>query len=144
MPFGQPWKERQMVPRKVGEELRRRRLLLGLRQADIAGSMDRTRAYVSAIERGVKWDPDTDRLVIWAQTLGWPDDYILRALGRSITATTAPAVITTDLIEAIRRAVAEGVQEGVAEALQDRLDALGGTARVADEPRPGMPRERLA
>jgi len=132
-----------MVPRKVGEELRRRRLLLGLRQADIARAMDRTRAYVSAIERGVEWSPDADRLVIWAQALGWPDDYILRALGRGI-ATTAPAIITTDLIEAIRRAVAEGVQEGVAEALQDRLDALGGTAPAIDEPPPGLPRERLA
>lgn len=122
-----------MVPRKVGEELRRRRLLLGLHQANIAEAMGTTRAYVSAIERGVDWDPDADKLVIWAQTLGWPNDYVLRSLGRAVMSTTAPATLTADLLEAIKRAVSEGVREGVTEGLRDRSD---GPAPWSKGPKP--------
>src|ERR1035437_1707056 len=91
-----------MVPKRVGEKLRQRRLFLVLRQADIAKEMGTTRAYVSAIERGVDWDPDADKLVKWAQTLGWPDDYVLRSLGRPVMSTTAPATLTADLLAEIK------------------------------------------
>jgi transcriptional regulator with XRE-family HTH domain len=121
-----------MVPKKVGDKLSRRRLLLNLTQADIAKAMGTTRAYVSAIERGVDWDPDADKLVKWAQTLGWDDDYVLRSLGRATMSATAPAVLTADLIEWIKRAVAEGVREGVIEGLQDRPKSLKGTSRAPD------------
>jgi transcriptional regulator with XRE-family HTH domain len=132
-----------MVPKKVGEELRRRRMLLGLRQADIARAMNTTRAYVSAIERGVEWDPDADKLVVWAQTLGWPNDYVLRTLGRAVMSTTGSATLTADLLEAIRRAVAEGVAAGVTEALQDRQAKPGDTGQEPGRPN-GRPRAPLA
>jgi transcriptional regulator with XRE-family HTH domain len=133
-----------MVPKRVGDELRRRRLLLNLRQTDIAQAMSTTRAYVSAVELGVDWDPDADKLVVWAQTLGWPGDYILRALGRAVISTTEPVVVTADLMAAIRRAVAEGVAEGVVEALQDRQGAAGGRDPAHGGPLPGLPLERPA
>ena len=115
-----------MVPKKVGDKLRRRRLLLNLTQADIAKAMGTTRAYVSAIERGVDWDPDADKLVKWAQTLGWESDHILRSLGRPAMPTTEPAAVTADLLAEIKRIVAEGVQVGVTAALQDRWAATPG------------------
>ncbi len=59
-----------MVPKRVGDELRARRLRLGLTQADIARAIGTTRQYVSGVEKGVNWDPDADKLVVWAQTLG--------------------------------------------------------------------------
>ena len=133
-----------MVPKRVGDELRRRRLLLNLRQADIAQAIGTTRAYVSAVELGVDWDPDADKLVIWAQTLGWPGDHILRALGRAVISTTEPVVVTADLMQAIRRAVAEGVAEGVVEALQGRQEAAGGRDPAPGGPLPEPPLERPA
>lgn len=71
-----------MVPAKIGDELRRRRLLLRLKQADIAANLGTTRAYISAVENGVAWDPDAAKLTKWARALGWEDDAILRRLGR--------------------------------------------------------------
>ena len=129
-----------MVPKKVGNKLRRRRLLLNLTQADIAHALgvnpstgrDYTRAYVSQVELGVEYDPDADGLVRWAQALSWDGDYILRALGRAVMPTTEPAVLTADLVEVIKRAVAEGVREGVIEGLQDRPKSLKGTSRAPD------------
>jgi transcriptional regulator with XRE-family HTH domain len=47
-----------MVPDKVGDELRRRRLYMHLKQSDVAREIVTTRAYVSSVERGVDWDPD--------------------------------------------------------------------------------------
>jgi len=141
-----------MVPKRVGDELRRRRLLLNLRQRDIAQALGinpstgrlYTRAYVSEVERGCSWDPDADKLVVWAQTLGWAGDYVLRSLGRAIISTTEPAVITADLMVAIRRAVAEGVAEGVVEALQGRQEAAGGRDPAPGGPLPEPPLERPA
>ena len=133
-----------MVPKRVGDELRRRRLLLNLRQADIAKAMGTTRAYVSAVELGVEWDPDADKLVTWAQTLGWPGDYLLRSLGRPVLSTTEPAVVTADLMKAIKQAVAEGVQEGVTEALRDREGMAAGKGLAPARQLPGPPGERPA
>jgi transcriptional regulator with XRE-family HTH domain len=124
-----------MVPKKVGEELRRRRMLLGLRQRDIAHALginpstgrDYTRAYISSVERGCSYDPDADKLVVWAQTLGWPNDYVLRTLGRAVMSTTGSATLTADLLEAIRRAVAEGVAKGVTEGMRGMMAPPGDT-----------------
>jgi transcriptional regulator with XRE-family HTH domain len=129
-----------MVPKKVGDELRRRRNFLELTQSKVAHALgvnpstgrDFTRAYVSAVERGCKWDPDADGLVRWAQALGWDEDRILRMLGRAVMSTTAPAVLTADLIEWTKRAVAGGVREGVIKGLQDRPKSLKGTSRAPD------------
>lgn len=118
-----------MVPKRVGSELRQRRMVLGKTQNDVAKDLGTTRAYVSAIEQGVDWDPDADKLVVWARALGWESDYLLRKLNR----TTLPSIeaangLTPALIEALGRAVAEGVRLGVADALHD-ID----TQRAGDE-----------
>jgi transcriptional regulator with XRE-family HTH domain len=134
-----------MVPSKVGDELRRRRLQLRLKQTDVAAALKTTRAYVSAVERGVSWDPDAEKLVAWAVVLGWPADYLLRKLGRvpltSNGITPAPAVLTPEIVEAIGRAVASGVAEGVADALAEL--GFGGDTRPSggssDEGRPRPP-----
>lgn len=107
-----------MVPRRVGGELRRRRERLVLTQADVGRAMGRTRQYVSAIEHGVRWDPDADMLVVWARTLGWADAYILERLGRVIVPGSEPGTLTPELQVAINEAVAAGVREGVADALR--------------------------
>ena len=107
-----------MVPRKIGGEMRQRRLLVGMTQVNIADAIGTTRAYVSAIERGVTWDPDADRLVAWAEKLGWGPDYLLRKLGR--VAVPAPNVgLSPEMLKAIKRAIAEGVREGVADVLRE-------------------------
>jgi hypothetical protein len=80
--------------------------------------MGRTRQYVSAIEHGVRWDPDADMLVVWARTLGWADAYILERLGRVIVPGSEPGTLTPELQVAINEAVAAGVREGVADALR--------------------------
>jgi transcriptional regulator with XRE-family HTH domain len=100
-----------VVPRKIGQEMRQRRLLVGMTQANIADAIGTTRAYVSAIERGVTWDPDADKLVLWSKTLGWEPDYLLRKLGR--VAVPAPNVgLSPEMLKAIKRAIVEGVREG--------------------------------
>jgi len=63
----------------------------------------------------VDWDPDADKLVVWAQTLGWDDDYLLKRLGRVVV--PGAGTMTPELRQAIKDAVGEGVREGVAEAL---------------------------
>jgi transcriptional regulator with XRE-family HTH domain len=57
-------------------------LELGLTQRDVARGIGRTRAYVSAVERGVDWDPDADVLVALALQLAWPGDHILSLVDR--------------------------------------------------------------
>lgn len=111
-----------MVPSKVGDELRRRRMGLRLTQAQIGEAISRTRSYVSAIENGVGWDPDAEQLALWAKMLGWEPDYILRRLGRVAGEATEPMIVSPALLAAIRLAVAEGVRQGVADALRS-LDA---------------------
>jgi len=133
-----------MVPKQIGNELRARRLRLCLTQTDVGRSMGTTRQYVSEVEIGVPWDPDADKLVVWAQTLGWEDDYILRRLGRTIMPVAEASALTEDLVERIRQAVAEGVQQGVAEALRDRLDGPGDTGPSPGGPLPQRPGELLA
>jgi transcriptional regulator with XRE-family HTH domain len=71
-----------MLSSVVGQQIRNRRLELGLTQRQVSRGINRTRAYVSAIERGVDWDPDADVLVAMARTLFWPGNHILRMLGR--------------------------------------------------------------
>lgn len=137
-----------MVPKRVGDELRHRRLRLGLKQADVARALGTTRAYVSAVERAAKWDPDTEKLVVWARTLGWEDDYLIRRLGRVMIPVGEPGALTASLLDAIRSAVAAGVREGVDEALRElgpladevRFDAPSEVAGAPPEPH----RERLA
>jgi len=87
-------------------------------QAQVAEPMGKTRAYVSAIERGVDWDPEAPSLRIWAETLGWERDYILMRLGRTGGESVEyPARLTPALKAAIRDAVAEGVRQAIAEVL---------------------------
>jgi transcriptional regulator with XRE-family HTH domain len=108
-----------MVPKKVGDELRRRRLFLDLRQVDVAHALginpstgrDYTRSYVSQVEHGVAYDPDADGLVRWAQALGWDENHILRTLGRAVMSTTPSTILTADLLKAIKQVVAEAVRE---------------------------------
>lgn len=107
-----------MVPRKIGGEMRQRRLLVAMTQVNIADAIGTTRAYVSAVERGVDWDPDADKLVTWAKTLGWEPDYLLRKLGR--VAVPAPNVgLPPEMRQWIKRAIAEGVRQGVAEVVRE-------------------------
>lgn len=122
-----------MVPKKVGDELLRRRLSMRLTQTRVAEAIGTSRAYVSAVERGVGWDPDADKLVRWAVALGWEPDYLLRRLGRE----PMPPAVPTDLLALISRAVAEGVREGIAEALRDLRDEPTSATR---QPAPLAPR----
>lgn len=103
--------------------------------------MGTTRAYVSAVELGVPWDPDADKLVVWAQTLGWPEGYLLRALGRTIISATDPALLSADQMETIKRAVADGVRTGVREALRDKSDGGGDSGPAPAGPPPEPPPE---
>jgi transcriptional regulator with XRE-family HTH domain len=108
-----------VVPKRLGDELRQRRLLVGLKQTDIARSIGTTRAYISAVENGSDWDPDADKLVVWARTLGWEDDAILARLGRVAVPVLDGPRLTSELVRQIKSAVAEGVREGIEVALRE-------------------------
>lgn len=94
-----------------------------LKQSDIAEALGTTRAYVSAVERGVGWDPDADKLVLWARTLAWEDDHILRRLGR----TTVPmdesqkGYLSDEAVEMITRVLTSSLKEGF-DQLADRIE----------------------
>lgn len=131
-----------MVPSKVGDDMRRRRLSMKLSQADVARSLGTSRAYVSAVEKGVPWDPDADKLVAWSRTLGWEGDYLLRRLNRTDMLTTdgtTPGVLSPELVGLIQAAVAAGVREGLQDVLRElRDEALA----AADEAHRASPRVR--
>ena len=128
-----------MVPKKVGDELRRRRIQLHMKQADVAEELGTTRAYVSAVERGVSWDPDADKLVNWARALGWEDEDILVKLGRVGVPADQRITLRPELVVAITKVVAAGIADGFQDLLA-RLDA-DGFLRPAD---PQPPRRRPA
>jgi hypothetical protein len=95
-------------------------MVLGMTQSNIATALGTTRAYVSAVEQGVDWNPDADKLAVWARALGWEDDHLLRKLNRmALPSIEAASGLTPALIQALGRAVAEGVRLGVADALRD-------------------------
>lgn len=130
-----------VVPRRVGDELRRRRMALRLKQQDIADRIGTTRAYVSAVERGVDWDPDAEKLVVWARALDWDDDYILGRLNRH----GVPGEITTrlppDVVAAISEAVAAGIRDGWEEVMRALRDGTPMPTVEDDDP---SAREKLA
>lgn len=130
-----------MVPKKVGDELRRRRLSLHMKQSDVAREIGTTRAYVSAVERGVDWDPDSDKLVNWSRALDWEDDYILRKMGRVGVPADRLATISPELVTAIKQVVDAGIRAG----FQDLMERLGdeGVAVPRPEDQP-LPRKRPA
>lgn len=114
-----------MVPKRVGSELRQRRVLVGLTQTAIANALGVTRAYISGVENGIDWDPDADKLVVWSRQLGWEDDRILRMLNRTaVPIETGPKLTASQLAE-VQAAVTEGVREGVAQALRELLEKSG-------------------
>lgn len=110
-----------MVPSKVGDDLRRRRLQLHLKQSDVAREIGTTRAYVSAVENGVDWDPDADKLVNWSRALNWEDDAVLRKLNRVGVPADQRLALQPELVEAIKTVVAAGIADGFRE-LMSRLD----------------------
>lgn len=110
-----------MVPRKVGEGLRRRRLVLDLKQSDIATACGTTRAYISAVERGVDWEPDAAKLIRWSTALGWPEDHILSRLGRS-GPIDAEAQLSPMLLAAIKDVVTAGIRDGLTDVLREMND----------------------
>lgn len=111
-----------MVPKKVGDELRRRRVTLRLKQADVARAIGTTRAYVSMVERGVDWDPDADKLVAWAKSLSWPEDAILRKLNRINAPPGAESHLAPEVVQAISEVVAAGIRDGFEEVLRSMSD----------------------
>jgi predicted transcriptional regulator len=111
-----------VVPTKVAEALRRRRLELRMTQTAIAHAMGVSRAYVSAVERGVAWDPDAEKLVAWSRALGWDDAHVLGMLGRGTVPVSSVAGLPDNMAAAIRQAVAEGIRQGVAEALAEQQE----------------------
>ena len=122
-----------MVPKGVGREVARRRMLLGLTQREVAEQIATTRAYVSAIERGVDWDPDIEKLVALAKVLGWEEEHLLARLGRRVSLPVLE-VLTPDVVREVRLAVAEGVRDG----MRELLHQLG----VGESPRPAAERPR--
>lgn len=92
--------------------MRERRLALHMTQRDVADLMGVTRAYVSAVERGVDWDPDVDKLVAWARALGLPEGTWLERLDRLPVAVLSPAVTRAivDLIESEIQTTFEGLR----------------------------------
>ena len=103
-----------MVPIEVGNAIRDRRLQLGLTQAAVAAQIRRTRAYVSAIEHGVSWDPDADILVVIAETLHWPPAYLLRMLDRE-PVPSLPLNLRTEVVALVHLVVREQIAAALAE-----------------------------
>ena len=118
-----------MVPRKVGEQLKARRLQLHMHQPDVADALGVSRAYIGAVENGVDWDPDAEKLIGWAVLLDLDPAELLRSLGRSTMSADAMPVIegglTPALLAAIRREVAAGVALGLREARRDAQSGAG-------------------
>lgn len=131
-----------MVPKKVGDDLRRRRITLRMKQSDIGRQIGTTRAYVSAVERGVDWDPDADKLVNWARALGLEDDAILRQLGRVGVPANRRTLLEPEVVDAITQVVAAGIRDGFQELLA-RLDADATPPPAENKPRSSR-RERPA
>jgi transcriptional regulator with XRE-family HTH domain len=128
-----------MVPGKVAEALRRRRLELRMTQTAIAHAIGVSRAYVSAVERGVAWDPDAEKLVAWSRALGWDDGHILGMLGRGTVPISSSFVgLPDNVIEAITQAVAAGIRQGRAEALAEQQDGRPGPDESRPEPHPAQ------
>lgn len=119
-----------MIPQSVSDSIRRRRVQLGLKQAEIARRVGVTRAYISAIERGADWNPDSEKLILIARALEWPDDYLLRRLGR--VTPERDVVLSPEVIAAIQEAIAEGVRQG----LREIGARLGNERRSSAHPRP--------
>lgn len=116
-----------MVPAKVGKELRQRRMVMKLSQAELAKRVGVSRAYIGNVENGVEWEPAAETLVAWAMELGLDPVTLLRSLGRASASETAQAVLVAGelspaVLDAIRREVALGVQEGVEAALREVRD----------------------
>lgn len=128
-----------MVPKRVGDDLRRRRLQLRLKQADVAAVIHATRAYVSAVENGVDWDPDTEKLVAWSRLLGWGDDEILRRLNRVAVPVGDGGSLSPELTAAIQNAVTAGIRDGIEEVMR-----LLHEDQPLPETQPGDRRERSA
>ncbi len=110
-----------MVPKKVGGELRRRRLELRLSQEAVGKRVGVSRAYIGNVENGVDWEPAADVLVKWALALGLDPVDLLRSMGRLAPDETAALdpVASSALLAAIREAVAAGVRQGVEEAIRE-------------------------
>lgn len=125
-----------MVPKSVGDELRRRRIGLRMKQAEVARQLGTTRAYVSALERGVTWDPDADKLVQLARIYEWPDDHILRRLNRLAAPLDPAPRLTPEVVGAIRETIAAGIRDAMDElirALRDGTDPVIGDEPTTDE-----------
>lgn len=129
-----------MIPRKVGADLRRRRLRLGMSQQELALQVGVSRAYIGNVENGADWEPKVEVLVRWAGALGMDPAELLRRVGRLAAGeplvSPASAVLPAGVEDAIRRAAAEGVRAGVEEALRE---ARGEAPAPAPEPRAARP-----
>jgi hypothetical protein len=109
-----------MVSFEVGRRIRDRRLKLGLTQLEVAHGISRTRAYVSALERGVEWDPDADVLVALAVQLGWPGEHILSLLGRP----HFPADVRQNVGPVVLAAITAAVRLEIERVLRGRVDGI--------------------
>lgn len=123
-----------MVPKKVGDELRRRRLELRLKQSDVARQIGTTRAYVSAVERGVDWDPDAEKMVAWARALSLDEDYILRRLNRSSIPVDERMILQPEVVAAITQVVAAGIRAGFADLMTMLAEGDATPRSVVDQP----------
>jgi transcriptional regulator with XRE-family HTH domain len=126
-----------LVPKKIGDELRRRRITLRLKQADVAKLIGTTRAYVSAVERGVDWDPDAEKVVLWSRALGWDDDFILRRLNRMATPLDSPSQLSPEIMAALREVISAGIRDGIERVLEELRAASGAQSELPiEDPKP--------
>ena len=70
------------IRRRLGTEIRRRRLAAHLSQEDVSAPM--TRGYVSQVERGQTM-PSLPALIVIAEHLGTSADVVLKAVNRALS-----------------------------------------------------------
>ncbi len=72
----------QTIRRRLGNEIRRRRLAAHMSQEDVSAPL--TRGYVSQVERGQTM-PSLPALIVIAEHLGTSADVVLRAVNRALS-----------------------------------------------------------